>query len=206
MLRNSLLAALGVVMAGCSGGPLGGLIPGTTPEPQTPISGGTPLQNLIQFGTTTLPEPIAPQVSEDLECPLASIVPGGAAVRLQAGQSSEGVRSQISITNVVRECTPGAGGGVTVRVGAEGRAVIGPAGSPGAHFATLRIEVRKGAQVLATRNSRVGANVPAGQGGADWAHVESGIVIPGSAFATGGDIDIFVTLNPGAGQPRARRS
>jgi hypothetical protein len=93
---------------------------------------------------------------------------------------------------------------VLVKVGAEGRVLVGPAGSAGALGATMRIEVRSGDKTLSSRAVRVGATVPSGQAQASWAHVESGISVPASAFAGGGDTDVFVTLNPAAAQPRRR--
>ncbi len=115
------------------------------------------------------------------------------------------MRSQVTITDVVRECARGPGGSVIVRVGAEGRALIGPAGSAGGHYATLTVIAQKGPQVFARRSARVGATVSAAEGSAGWAHVEQGISIPASAFATRGDIDIFVTLSPAGADRQARR-
>jgi hypothetical protein len=188
------------MLAGCGGGS-GSLI-------GLPVAGagtgGSALGNLAQYGTTT-PPPVLAVPDEEVVCPPVSIEAGGAAIRLQSGGSSEGVRSQVSITDVARECAAGPGGSVIVRVGAEGRSLIGPAGSPGAHFATMRITVRRGDAVVASRTARVGANVPAGQGQAPWVHVEQGISIPANVLASRGDVDIFVSLSPGGAEPRRRR-
>jgi hypothetical protein len=192
--------AVGFLSAACGGG--SGSLTGL------PVAGagggGSALGNLAQFGTTSPPPALEP-VAEEVECPPVSIEAGGAAIRLQAGGSNEGVRSQVSITDVARECAAGPGGSVVIKVGAEGRSLIGPAGSAGGHFATLRITLRKGDAVLATRTARVGANVGAGQGQAPWTHVEQGILLPASALATRGDIDVFVSLSPGGPAPRTSR-
>jgi hypothetical protein len=201
-------------MSSVAGVALAGLLAaacGTNPDSVTglPVAGpsgqgGSALGNLVQFGSAA-PPPVAQVAEEEVECPPVSVEAGGAAIRLQAGGSSEGVRSQVSITDVVRECTRGPGGSVNVRVGVEGRALIGPAGSAGGHFASLRVYVRKGEQILSTRTARVGATVSAAEGSAPWAHVENGVSIPASAFSTRGDIDIFVSLSPGGAAPRAAR-
>ncbi len=135
--------------------------------------------------------------------PLVSITPGGAAVRL-GGPASESVRSQISITDVARECQSAGNGAVAVRVGAQGRVALGPAGGGGGQFATMRIEVRKGNSTIQTRSVRVGGAVPSGQAGADWVHVEQPLVIPAGVMSAPGDLDIFVTLGAGGAEPRAR--
>jgi hypothetical protein len=199
--RPAMLAAalaFSLPLAGCGGGLFGGS------DVAGPSGGGSPLANLMQFGTAA-PPPVQQAPPEEVECPPVSIAAGGAALRLQAGQNAESVRGQVTITDVARECQPGAGGGVVMRVGAEGRVLVGPSGSAGPQGATLRIELRKGDQVLASRNARIGAVIPAGQAQAGWTHVEQGIVVPASAFTTSGDIDVFVTLNPAAAQPRRRR-
>lgn len=193
-------AAAASVLGGCGGGPVGDLLPGTV----APAGGqGSALQNLVRYGTTSPPPP-AEDAPEEVDCPPVLIAPGGAALRL-GGATSESVRSQISITDVARECAPAAGGGVTVRVGAKGRVVAGPAGASGGQFASMRIEVRKNDAVVSSRAVRVGGSIPAGQAGADWAHVEPSVVIPANVIRTSGDVDIVVTLGPGGAEPRARR-
>lgn len=192
---------LALLMGGCGGG----LVDGGSSVPSSPSpGGGSPLLNLMRFGTTEVP-PVLTVPEEEFECPPASVAPGGAALRIGAGAGSEGVRSQITISDVARECARSADGGVVMKVGAEGRVLVGPAGSAGALGATMRIEVRKGDQILSSRSVRVGANVPSGQAQANWVHVEQGIAVPGSVFRTGGDIDVFVTLNPGADRATTRR-
>lgn len=200
MMKVVGCVALGALLAGCGGSllPSGGIGSANTTGTERSALG-----NLMQFGTTS-PPPAAVIPEEERECPPVSIAAGGAALRLGSADS-QSVRSQITITDVARECSNAAGGGVTVRVGAEGRVLIGPAGSSGPINATLRIEVRRGDQVIASRNARVGASVAAGQGQANWVHVEDGILVPGNVLATSGDIDVFVTLNPGGAQPSRRR-
>lgn len=202
-LRLACVLAAAAATAGCAGNPLGGLWPGSAPEQQA--SGGSALQNLAMLGTTSPPPPASATISpDDIDCPPVNIAAGGAAIRL-GGQTTESVRTQVTITEVARECAPTPDGGLVVRVGAAGRVLVGPAGSAGAHFASLRIEVRRNDALLSSRSVRVGASIPAGQGGADWAHVEQGVAIPASAVLARGDVDIVVTLNPGAAQPRRAR-
>jgi hypothetical protein len=193
--------AASLFLTGCAAGLSDIVSPAGPSSPE----GGSALANIMRFGTAA-PPPVPAVVDEELECPPASIAPGGAALRIGAGAGSEGVRSQITIIDVVRECARASDGGVIMKVGAEGRVLVGPSGSAGALGATLRIEVRKGDQILSSRNVRVGTTVPSGQAQASWVHVEQGIAVPGSAFRSRGDIDVFVTLNPpGAGQTARRR-
>lgn len=192
---------LAIVLAGCGGG----LLDGGSSAPATQTSTGSSLLGgLFGGGTATRSADVESVSSEDEPtCPAVSIAPGGAALRVGGG-TSEAVRSQVTITDVARECARAPDGGVTMRVGAEGRVLVGPAGASGALGATMRIEVRRGDQVVTTRSVRVGASIPGGQAQAGWVHVEQGIVVPGSALRSGADVDVFVTLNAGA--PTARRN
>ncbi len=198
VLKVVPLMALAMLLAGCGGG----LLPGsgaTSPTGDT----GSSLGNLVRYGTTTLP-PVLQEPEEEIDCPAVQIAPGGAALRIGAGGSSEGVRSQITITDVARECVRN-GAVMVVRVGAEGRVLVGPAGSAGSLGATLRIDVRRGDAVLSTRTARVGASIPSGESQAAWTHVEQGISIPIATLKAGGDTDIFVTLGGASAQPSRRR-
>lgn len=161
--------------------------------------------NVVMFQSTTPPP--ADQLPKDEEderliCPEVIIADGGAAVRAQSGQDSGSLRHQISILNVARECTPTGNGGFRLKVGVEGRVLLGPAGGPGNYGATLTTLVTRGTTQLARRTARVGGTVGAGQGGTDFSHVEDGIVVP----AGRGDVEIIVALGGGSATPaRSRR-
>lgn len=163
------------------------------------------LGNVVMFQSAT-PPPADQLPKEDqdeqLICPEVIIADGGAAVRAQSGSDSGGLRHQISIINVARECTPTGNGGFRLKVGVEGRVLLGPAGSAGTYGATLTTVVSRGTTQIARRSARIGASVTSGQGGADFSHVEDGILVP----AGRGDVEIIVGLGGGAATPaRARR-
>ncbi|HEY5795925.1 MAG TPA: hypothetical protein VIU82_12990 [Bosea sp. (in: a-proteobacteria)] len=161
--------------------------------------------NVVMFQSTTPPPADRlPKEEEDEQfvCPEVIIADGGAAVRAQSGQDSGSLRHQISILNVARECTPTGNGGFRLKVGVEGRVLLGPAGGPGSYGATLTTLVTRGTTQIARRAARVGGTVASGQGGVDFSHVEDGIVVP----AGRGDVEIIIGLGSGGATPaRARR-
>lgn len=163
------------------------------------------LGNIIMFQSTT--PPVADQLPRDdaqdeqLVCPEVIISDGGAAIRAQSGQDSSGLRYQISIVNVARECTATGNGTFRLKVGVEGRVLLGPAGSPGSYGATLTTTVMRGTSTIGKRSARVGGTIPSGQGGVDFTHVEEGIMVP----AGRGDVEIFVGLGGGGPAAPARR-
>jgi hypothetical protein len=204
--RSLALAAtaLSLALAGC----------GSSSSSSSGPSAFQKFGNVVMFQSTTPPAPSERSLTagpagqsladeeETLVCPEVIISDGGAAIRAQSGPDSSSLRHQISITNVARECTATGGGGFRLKVGAEGRILIGPAGSPGTYGATLTTQVLRGTTVVARRASRVGGTIPSGQGGVDFVHVEEGIVVP----AGRGDVEIIVGLSAGGATPaRARR-
>jgi hypothetical protein len=193
--RFALPAALALVLAGC-----GSSGSSSTGEP----SSAQKLGNILMFQSTTPPPADQLPTDDDVNfiCPQVIISDGGAAIRAQSGQDSGSLRSQVSITTVARECTPvGKDGAFALKVGVEGRILIGPAGSPGNYGATLYTQVMRNNQVIARRSARVGGAIPGGQTGADFSHVESNISVP----AGSGEVEIIVGLNPGGGGEPARR-
>jgi hypothetical protein len=167
----------------------------------------TTLANLLAFNSPRAPA-IPAQSAEpesDEYCPTVDIAPDGAATRSFAGApSNQSLRHQVSITDVARQCTSVPGGGYVLKVGVEARVLIGPAGGAGAYSAPLRVVVKRGEQVVATRQRTVSGSVPAGQTGTTVAVVEEGINVPP------GDAEVKVEVGLGGGgaapeRPRRRR-
>ena len=193
--RFVLPAALALALAGC-----GSSGSSSSGEPST----AQKLGNILVFHSTTPPPVDQLPTDDDVNfiCPQVIVADGGAAIRAQSGPDSGSLRSQVSINTVARECTQATKeGGFTLKVGAEGRILIGPAGSPGSYGATLITQVMRNNQVIARRSARVGGAIPSGQTGADFSHVESNIVVPPGS----GEVEIIVGLSPGGGEPARRR-
>jgi hypothetical protein len=198
LLRRPSLLALPFLCLGLAGCGSSGSSSGQPSAMQT-------LGNVVMFQSTT-PPPAEPLPRDDqdeqLVCPEVIIADGGAALRAQSGQDSGSLRHQISILNVARECTPTGNGGYRLKVGVEGRVLLGPAGGPGTYGATLTTTVTRGTTQVARRAARVGGTIASGQGGTDFSHVEDGIVVP----AGRGEVEIIVSLGSGSATPaRSRR-
>jgi hypothetical protein len=188
--RGLAVPALAALLAGCGASGSGS-------------SGFQTLSNVVMFQSTQAPSPDQLPTDEEapLVCPEVIIEEGGAAIRAQSGTDAGSLRSQISLLNVARECTPTGDGGFRLKVGVEGRILLGPAGGAGSYGATLTTRVLRGTTQVARRISRVGGTIPSGQSGADFAHVEDGIVVPPGRS----DVEIIVSLSPGAPPARGRR-
>lgn len=193
--RVLVLAIAAGLLGGCSTLGLGG-----SDEPRAPTtsaSSGSSFSEFFRNGGSTVPPPPAP-VDDDIDCPAVEILDGGAAMRQVAGSD---VRNQISLGQVARECRAAGPGQIAIKVGVEGRVLLGPAGSPGSYGATLTTTVTRGTSVLGKRSARVGGTIPSGQSGIDFTHVEDGIMVP----AGKGDVEIFVGLGGGGPAAPARK-
>lgn len=115
-------------------------------------------------------------------CPSVTVIEGGASLQQRSGQ--------VILGQLARECTDAPDGSVIVKVGAEGRVVLGPSGAPGRFDVPIRFVVSDGATVYANRVRRTSVTVSAGQPNGFFALVEEGIVIPAGAAARGFDIEV----------------
>lgn len=159
--------------------------------------------NFVMFQSTRAPDPTNPLPKNDeveYDCPSVTIRDGGAAMRL-GGPTNDSLRSQMSINNVARECVFTPGGGFTLKIGVDGRVLAGPAGGSGGMQASLRTVVRRGSAVVAQRASRVGAGMAPGESGANFTHIESGIVVPAGT----GEVEIEIGLDGAGNAAGARR-
>ena len=163
------LAAL--ALAGCGGG-AGSAGPGE--------STSNTVANILAFGRPSVPP--APSAADPnaihLICPDIEVPDGLAALRV-GGQDSATVRYQYSLGDTARECSV-ANGQITLRVGVEGRVLIGPAGGTGSFTAPVRIVILRNADQKAevTKLYKVAVSVPAGETQGSFNLVTEPIVVP----------------------------
>jgi hypothetical protein len=189
-----------LIGAACMAAMLAGCTTGAGRE-----EGGSVLSNLFFYGGTTVP-PAAARVAEEIDCPSVDVAESGAAIRSYGGGRTgeyEALRHQISIGNVARECAVQEDGSVRLRVGVQGRVLIGPAGGSGGRFdAPVTVVVRNNSQVFAQRARRVAVSVPSGDTQGSFTVVEDGITIPASV---GDNFEIIVGLGAAPAETRRRR-
>ena len=166
--------------------------------------GGNWFTNLLRFGGTTVP-PAAPRPLDDVYCPSVGVIEGGAAMQAFTGGKTgdpNALRHQISLGQVARECQGRDDGSIVVKVGVEGRALIGPAGSGGRFESPVTFTIKRGDRVLATRTQRVAVAVPAGEMQGSFVAVQDGLVVPPGI----NDFEIDVGLVPGIKAAPAQRA
>jgi hypothetical protein len=99
------------------------------------------LSSVVSFGAPEAPAAVGPDGPLEIDCPQIEVQDGTAAVRV-GGQTNDSVRYQFDIGNTARQCHI-EGGQFGIKVGVAGHLLIGPAGTPGAYSAQLRIAIRR---------------------------------------------------------------
>jgi hypothetical protein len=170
------VAVVGLALAGCSSSPSFSSLFGSS-----------------KLSTDASAAATAAQLFSDFECPAVSVRQGAATLAVTGNpgdQSALNMRYQVSIGQTARECRL-VGTTVTMKVGVQGRVVLGPAGGPGQLDVPLRLAVvHEGTtpKTIATKLQRIKVDIP----GADnvlFTHIEEDLSFP---MPRGADIDSYV--------------
>jgi hypothetical protein len=170
------VAALGVVLAGCSGG--------STPSMpsifQTPASNFSAMfASVTTAATGTTSDGKAP----DFECPGVTIRDGASTFSISANpgeDSAMSLRYQAGIGQTARECKLN-GQTLTMRVGIQGRVILGPAGGPGTIELPLRLAVvheGPSPKTIHTKLNRVPVTIQPGDANIAFTFIEEDLSFP----------------------------
>jgi hypothetical protein len=130
----------------------------------------------------------------NFECPDVAVRQGAATMSSSADPSEStalNLRYQVTLGTTARECRV-AGPTVMLKVGMQGRVVMGPQGSPGSIDVPVRFAVvREGVdpKTIVTKLAIIPVAVPPGDGNVLFSHVEEGLDFP---MPKGSEIDSYV--------------
>lgn len=187
-MKAVLVAAMCLGLAGCGGGLFG-------------LGGGG--EPVTASETTT--RPMGVPIEYEPGCPAIDVIENAAAYRGgQGAGSASGVAFQASLTNFARECFI-TGNQLRLKVGIEGRVLLGQNGRPGTFQVPVRIVVKRRAEIVAQRASRVSVTIPGNETQAEFAYVDENIVLAITANDPADEYDIFVGLDPTSAQTAAAR-
>ena len=119
------------------------------------------------------------------------------------------LRYQVTISTTARECRMGPGNTISMKVGMQGRVILGPEGGNPAtvnvpvRFAVVRETVET--QVITTKLDRVTVSMPPNDGNVLFSHVTEGLDFP---MPRGGDIDnylVYVGFDPAGAEPEPKK-
>jgi len=212
------MLALALVAAGCSSGGFGGSATPAAPAPPTTTS-AAPLPSaattaaspqvpsspslkdkiagFFSSKSATAPQPVtnAPQANPDVACPLIDIRSGASTLTIPppTGENNAmALKYQGTFVRAARECAV-VGKQVVMKVGVQGRLIIGPAGGPGQVDVPLRIAVvdesPAGAKLIVTKLIRIPVGIASADENPTFTHIEEGLSFP---LPTDGSLDNYV--------------
>ena len=151
-------------------------------------------------GSTSAPltQTAAAESSTVAFCPPIDIRSGAASISLQAPpargadpSTAMALRYQVSMGQTARECAS-AGGNLTIRVGVQGRVILGPAGGAGSIEVPIRYAlVQEGTtpKTLWTKLDMVTVTIPEGAPHTTFTHIVNDLSVPRPG---GNDIESYV--------------
>ena len=186
--------AVAFLASGCSSSSLLGASQPQPPPPQPAASGDAPKPSSFRERMTALfsgrpappPSPAeaaaAQPVASD-DCPTVDIRSGASTYAVGppgADPTATTLRFQATVARTARECTVLAGN-MTLKVGVQGRVILGPAGGPGPIEVPIRLAlVQEGVEprTIWTKAYRVPVTVPPGQTNVPFVHIEEDVSFP----------------------------
>lgn len=201
-LSATIATLAGLALAGCGGG-AGSLEPGGE-------STSNKIASILAFGTPSTPALPAGAGANTvtLVCPTIDVPDGAAALRV-GGQDSNSVRYQYSLGETARECALN-GNQISIRVGVEGRVLVGPAGGSGSFSVPVRIAIQRvgDLKIASSKVYKVAASIAPGESQGSFQLVTDPIVVPYIHEDATDDYTIVVGFDgarSAAPQPRRRR-
>jgi hypothetical protein len=145
------------------------------------------VKNMFSSGSSTGQEKVAATApagpDPNLDCPSVTVRSGAATLAVNApgaDPSATNLRFQASVSQTARECAVSAGS-MTMKIGIQGRVILGPAGSPGKVEVPMRLAlVREGVEprTIWTKLYRVPVTISPGESNVPFVQVEEGMSFP----------------------------
>jgi len=179
--RAAALVLLGSMLAGCSSAP-------SMPSVSS-LFGSNSNSAAANSNASAAYTPPA-----NFECPSVSVRQGAGTLSMSANPAEPtamNLRYQVGIGDTARECRV-VGTNVSMKVGVQGRIVLGPAGGPGQVDVPLRFAVvQEGVdpKTITTKLERISVTIPSNDGNVLFTHVEDDLTFP---MPKGGEIDSYV--------------
>ena len=144
----------------------------------------------------------------NFECPSVQVRTGASTLTDSANPNeptATNLRYQVTVTTTARECRLGPGNTVSMKVGMQGRVILGPEGN---NVSTVNVPIRFAVvretvdtKVLTTKLDRVAVTIPPNDTNVLFTHVTEGLEFP---MPRGNDIDnylVYIGFDPAGAAP-----
>ena len=197
--------ALALLLAGCSSSTVGIGTPAATPPatasaPPSPTAAAPPppgspsltdkIESFFSPGSKQARQAAAQTAAQqqlpEVDCPFIDIRQGASTLTIppppvDGSNEAMALKYQGIFVRAARDCKV-VGNQVVMRIGVEGRIIVGPAGGPGNVEVPLRIAVvdqsTSGMKMVTTKLIRIPVTVGPGDGSKGFTHVEDGLAFP----------------------------
>jgi len=221
--------------AGCSSGSFGGPTPVPTPTPAPSDASATlpppppapiipppataaslkdKMANFFSGASAKDPQPVANATQADVVCPYMDIREGAATLTIpppppDGANEAMALKYQGSFVRAARECAV-VNNQMVMKVGVQGRIVVGPAGGPGQVEVPLRIAVvdapAVGSKTVVTKLIRIPVTIASSDGNTAFTHIEEGMTFPLPTTGSLEDYIVYIGFDPlgAAAQDKAK--
>jgi len=204
---NAATLLLALAASGCSSSGFFGTQ--STPQSNAAPASSSGISNFFSSSSARAPQTAA-GAQPDVNCPPVEIRRGASTLPIgtTGDKSAMTLKYQGEFTREARECSV-TGGAMTMRVGVQGRVVVGPAGGPGQVDVPLRIAVVQetpgGTRPIVTKFVVVPVVIGANDGSGLFSHVEEAISFPlPTPTSQLDDYIVYVGFDPQAAETQAK--
>src|SRR3954464_611705 len=156
---------------------------------------------LFGKGSTSSDSNESANTAAEVDCPGVTVRQGAATLSITqpgADASPMTTRYQVSIAQTARECAP-LGSVMTMKVGVEGRVLLGPPGGPGQIDIPLRMAVVQegpNPKAVVSKFYKLAVAIPPGQTSVPFVHVEQDLTFPTPRAADFENYVVYVGFDP----------
>jgi hypothetical protein len=201
--RTPVAAALALALfaAGCSSGSSLGTAAPAPSDPSAPPPSSPSLKdkvaNFFSSSSAKSPQPVANAAGPDVYCPYIDIRDGAATLLIpppppDGANDAMALKYQGTFVRAARDCAVVAGQ-IVMRVGIEGRIILGPAGGPGQIDVPLRVAVvdeeTTGSKLIVTKLIHVPVAITSAAESPTFTHIEEGLAFP---MPSGGILENYI--------------
>jgi hypothetical protein len=200
--------ALALLASGCTGS--GGVAVPTTaapsdasaaPPPPNPPSLKDKITGFFSGASAKAPQAVA-NAQPDVDCPLIDIREGASTLTIPPPNGDNGAMSlkyQGTFVRAARECAVVAGQ-MVMKIGVEGRVIVGPAGGPGEVNVPLRIAVvdspMAGSKMIVTKLIQIPVTIGSTDDSSTFTHIEEGLTFPLPSSASLDNYVVYIGFDP----------
>ena len=207
-------AALIAFLASCGCSSLDTIGSSSSPSDSSSGSFTQRVKNLFSSGSASGQDKVAATApagpDPNLVCPSVTVRSGAATLAVNAPgvePSATNLRFQATVTQTARECAVSAGN-MTMKIGIQGRVILGPAGTPGKVEVPMRLAlVREGVEprTIWTKLYRVPVTLSPGETNVAFVQVEEGMTFPVPGREDLEAYVVYVGFDPSALAPEKPR-